>query len=115
IVGPPRPAVASVDAVVCPWVRNERSGIAGVKSTSYAENVVAERWAAERGAEPLFANTRGEVCESATSNVFLALGGRLVTPPLSSGCLAGVTRDLLVEDPDLGVEELDVPVEALAE
>jgi branched-chain amino acid aminotransferase len=112
--GPLPPWPATTDVVVVPWVRNERSALAGVKSVSYGENVVALAWARERGAgEAVFANTAGRLCEGTGSNVFLGVGDRLVTPPESSGCLAGVTRALLVE---LGVaEEEDVPVGALAE
>lgn len=93
----PRPA-ASTSVVVVPWVRNERSAVAGLKTTSYAENVVALAYARERGAsEALMANTRGELCEGAGSNVLVALDGQLMTPPLSSGALAGITRELLLE------------------
>src|SRR5205085_12288505 len=96
-----------------PWPRNERGALAGVKSISYAENVVALAWAHERGAgEALLTNTAGNLCEGTGSNVFVALNGRLVTPPLSAGCLAGVVRSVLVEG-GLAAEE-DVPAEALA-
>lgn len=89
---------ASTRAVLVPWVRNERSATTGLKTTSYAENVVALAWAVEHGAsEALLANTRGELCEGTGSNVVVLVDGVLVTPPLSSGCLAGVTRDLLLE------------------
>ena len=89
--------VSSAVATV-PWTRNERSATAGVKTTSYAENVVALAHAHENGAaEALFANTAGNLCEGTGSNVFLVLDGQVVTPPLSSGCLAGVTRALLLE------------------
>jgi branched-chain amino acid aminotransferase len=94
-VAPPPPTIA---LCVVPWTRNERSAVAGLKTTSYAENVVALAHAAARGAgEALLTNTRGELCEGTGSNVFLGLDGELVTPPLSSGCLAGITRELLLE------------------
>jgi branched-chain amino acid aminotransferase len=81
-----------------PWTRNERSAVAGAKTTSYAENVVALRSATRRGAhEALLANTVGMLCEGTGSNVVVLDGDRLVTPPLSSGCLAGITRELLLE------------------
>ena len=104
---PPTTTLATV-----PWTRNERSALAGVKSTSYGENVVALATAAQRGAsEALFANTRDELCEGTGSNVFVGLGGRLLTPPVESGCLAGVTRALLLA---LGVgEEETIPMAAL--
>lgn len=95
----PAPAPTPAAAVVLvPWTRNERGAAAGLKTTSYAENVIALRYAKERGGtEALFANTRGELCEGTSSNLFVAVGDRLVTPPLNSGCLAGVTRELLLE------------------
>lgn len=81
-----------------PWTRNENSAVAGLKTTSYAENVVALADAIRKGAdESVFANTQGDLCEGTGSNVFLELDGELVTPPLSSGCLAGITRELLLE------------------
>ena len=81
-----------------PWVRNERSSVVGLKTTSYAENVVAVSEAYRRGAdEAVLANTVGELCEGTASNVFVERDGVLVTPPLTSGCLAGITRELLLE------------------
>lgn len=99
--------------VVAPWPKNERSAIAGAKTTSYAENVVALAHATERGAsEALFCNTAGNLCEGTGSNVFLGIEGELVTPPLSAGCLAGVTRGLILEV--TGALERDVAREELA-
>ena len=99
-------------AVVVPWARNERSATAGLKTTSYADNVVALAHAkAAGGTEALFPNTAGMLCEGTGSNVFLVLDGELVTPPLSSGCLAGVTRALVLEW--TAAVERDVPVDAL--
>jgi branched-chain amino acid aminotransferase len=105
---------ATADVVVVPWTRNERAATAGLKTTSYADNVVALRYAHERGAaEAIFANTRGELCEGTGSNVFVGIGGELVTPPLDSGCLSGITRELVIEW--LGdVVERPLPVDALA-
>jgi branched-chain amino acid aminotransferase len=98
VVAGPAAAPTPVRVVRTPWVRNERSAVAGVKSTSYAENAVALAYARERDAdEALFANTVGELCEGTGTNVFVEVDGRLVTPPLSSGCLAGITRDLVLE------------------
>jgi len=99
------------EAVTVPWVRNERSAVAGLKTTSYAENVVALARAKESGAsEALFANTAGQLCEGTGSNVFVVLGGRLSTPPLSSGCLAGVTRELVCELADVAQDDLPMAV-----
>lgn len=97
LAGPaPRPSVARVVRV--PWVRNERSAVAGLKTISYAENVVALARAHETGAdEALLANTVGQLCEGTGSNVLVERDGELVTPALASGCLAGITRELLLE------------------
>ena len=104
---------ATADVVVVPWVRNEKGALAGLKTTSYGENVVALAYAKERGAsEAIFANTVGELCEGTGSNVFVGIDGRLVTPPLRSGCLAGVTRALVIEA--TGAVEEDLPIGALA-
>ncbi|MDP1819891.1 MAG: aminotransferase class IV [Acidimicrobiales bacterium] len=112
--GPLAPAAATTSACTVPWPRNERSAVAGIKSTSYAENVRALALAKAGGCtEALFPNTVGMLCEGTGSNVFVVLGGRLLTPPLSAGCLAGVTRDLVLEVTD-ALEE-DVPIEALSE
>ena len=84
--------------VTVPWVRNERAATAGLKTTSYADNVIALARAKEHGAvEAIFANTRGELCEATGSNVFVVLDGVVRTPPLDSGCLAGITRELVLE------------------
>ena len=114
VAGGPLPDWPPATAVVTvPWPRNERAALVGVKTISYGENVVALAYARERGAgEAIFANLAGNLCEGTGTNVFVAVGGRLVTPPLSSGCLAGVTRDLLLEL--LDVVEEDLPLSALA-
>ncbi|MFD7067383.1 aminotransferase class IV [Streptomyces sp. NPDC059913] len=99
-------------AITVPWTRNERGALAGLKSTSYAENVVALARAREHGAsEALFANTAGRLCEGTGSNVFVVLDGQLHTPPLASGCLAGITRELVVEW--TGAQETDLPLDVL--
>ncbi|MFN8098477.1 MAG: aminodeoxychorismate lyase [Dermatophilaceae bacterium] len=112
----PRPARTGSLAVT-PWTRNERSAVAGLKTTSYAENVVALAHAHERGAiEAVFANTRGELCECTGSNVFVVVGGEILTPPLSSGCLAGITRELAIEwcrDEGIPVVEEALPLSVL--
>ncbi|SDR91358.1 branched-chain amino acid aminotransferase [Nocardioides scoriae] len=107
------PAPATTALHLVPWPRNERGALAGVKSTSYAENVVALAEAQRHDAtEALFANLAGHVCEGTGSNIGYVVDGQVRTPTLGSGCLAGVTRGLLLEwAPD--VVEVDEPVEVL--
>ncbi|MEV4684673.1 aminotransferase class IV [Streptomyces kurssanovii] len=105
-----RPDTTSV--ITVPWTRNERGALTGLKTTSYAENVIALARAHQQGAsEALFANTVGRLCEGTGSNVFVVLDGELHTPPVSSGCLAGITRALTVEW--TGAKETDLPMDVL--
>lgn len=111
-VAPLVPSAPSAAVVTVPWPRNERGALAGLKTTSYAENVVALAYARERGGtEAICADTAGRLCEGTGSNVILAIDGRLVTPSLASGCLAGVTRSLAIEWCDIA--EGEIPFEAL--
>ena len=101
-----------------PWTRNEHGALTGLKTTSYAENAKALAVAHRHGCtEALFRNTAGHLCEGTGTNVFLVVDDVLVTPPLSSGCLAGVTRDLLLElvdvvERDVALDEIEVASEA---
>jgi branched-chain amino acid aminotransferase len=77
--------------------RHAANRFAGVKVLSWATNLALYEEARERGFdEVLLLNERGEVAECTSANVFAAFGQRVVTPPLSSGCLPGVTRELLL-------------------
>lgn len=94
-VGPVEP---SADVVSVPWTRNEHGALTGLKTTSYGENVRALAYASEQHAhEAIFANTHGELCEGTGTNVFVVHDGVVRTPPLASGCLAGITRALVLE------------------
>jgi len=107
------PWAPTTTVVTVPWTRNERSAVAGLKTVSYAENVVALAYAHERGAtEAVFADTTGRLSEGTGSNVFLVTGGRLLTPTLATGCLPGITRDLVLEVTE--AEEADVDLGVLA-
>ncbi len=117
--GPPTLVVAGdsrtlsepeASVVTVPWTRNERGAMTGVKTTSYGENVRGLAYAHDRQAtESIFLNTVGHVCEGTGSNLFWVVDGVVHTPPLSSGPLAGITRDLLLEWCD--VQETDGTLE----
>jgi branched-chain amino acid aminotransferase len=112
IVDEQKPFPATANVTVVPWPRNERGALAGVKSTSYGDNAKALAYAKARGGgEAVFGNVAGDLCEGTGSNVFIVRDGRLLTPTLASGCLAGVTRALVLEW--CGGEEADVPLSAL--
>ncbi|MEE2767933.1 MAG: aminotransferase class IV [Actinomycetota bacterium] len=98
----------AVPVQISEWTRNERSALRGLKTTSYAENVRALDAAHQRGAsEALFTNTAGMLCEGTGTNVFVVLDGLLTTPPLSAGCLAGITRELVLELVDVVERDVD--------
>lgn len=103
--------------VVVLWTRNERAATAGLKTTSYADNVIALAYAQQRGGvEAIFANTRGELCECTGSNVFVVRDGVALTPPLGDGALGGITRELVLEwcaQDDIPVREQVLPIGAL--
>jgi len=78
--------------------RHAASPLSGVKVTSWLNNVWNLYEAQQSGCdEVVLLNERGEVAECTAANIFCARGGSVVTPPLSSGCLEGVTRDVLLE------------------
>ena len=69
-----------------------------MKASNLLNNALAAREAYAKGAlEAILLNTRGEVAECAGSNVFIVRDGRLLTPPLSCGLLAGITREITLE------------------
>ena len=78
--------------------RHAASPLAGVKVTSWLNNVWNLQEAQQAGYdEVVLLNERGEVSECTAANIFCVRAGRVATPPLSSGCLEGVTRDILLE------------------
>lgn len=113
----PRPAPVTTVAVV-PWTRNERAATVGLKTTSYAENVVALAAAKSvGGTEAIFANSAGQLCEGTGSNIFVIRDGVVLTPPMESGPLAGITRALTIEwcrEEGLEVREEALPLSVLA-
>ena len=93
---PQQPDVTQI--VTVPYTRNENGALSGLKTTSYGENVVALAHARANGArEAIFGNVAGNLCEGTGSNIFIIMDGELITPPLTSGCLPGVTRALVLE------------------
>ena len=76
-----------------------------IKSNNLLNNALAMQEALRKGAvEALMRNYRGEIAECSQSNIFLVEDGRLVTPPLEAGLLAGITREFLFEvAPDAGL------------
>jgi branched-chain amino acid aminotransferase len=100
VVPPPRAAYADGIAVITVRTRRSVDGTAaaGAKVTNYLESLLAVREAKAQGAqEALIVDGRGDVLEGATSNVFVVKDGRLATPPVDAGILAGITRAHVLE------------------
>ncbi len=108
VAGPPTWVILVRDLPATTWqpvhlaivdrLRNDARALPpAVKSGNYLNNVLALAEAKRRGAtDCLMLNAAGHVTEASTANVFAVLDGELVTPPLSAGILAGVTRALLL-------------------
>jgi branched-chain amino acid aminotransferase len=78
--------------------RNAASPLAGVKVISWLDNVWNYYEAQQAGFdEVVLLNERGEVAECTAANIFCVKGGRVATPPVSAGCLQGITRSVLLE------------------
>ena len=107
----PSPAMyeQGIRAVTVPWRRE----LPDVKSVSYLSATMARRRARALGAdEALLCDAGDHVVEGASSNVFVVADGRLHTPPLGGGLLAGVTRETVLEVArglGLAVDEADLP------
>ncbi|HEU4585864.1 MAG TPA: aminotransferase class IV [Gemmatimonadaceae bacterium] len=87
-----------ISALTASTRRDERSLTAGVKTLSYTETIAALARARDEGAdEVVFLDTEGHVSEASASNIFVAIGGTLATPPLSCGVLPGITREAIME------------------
>ena len=79
-------------------VRNETSPFTYLKSLNCGENILEKRAARRRGMdEPVFINTKGQLAEGATTNLFFGKNGRLYTPPLSCGLLDGIVRKFVMQ------------------
>ncbi|MBM3763496.1 MAG: class IV aminotransferase [Acidobacteria bacterium] len=89
----------SVRLGVVPHARHAENEYAGTKMLSWSFNLCMYERAHDEGFdEVVLLNERGEVSELTSANLFAVFGNEVVTPPLNSGCLPGVTRALLLEE-----------------
>lgn len=101
-----------VKVCLIPYGRLAARQLAGTKVTSWLDNVWSLEQARHRGFdEAILLNERGEVAECTAANVFCVRNGKVETPPLSSGCLAGVSREILLEiGPAAGIPIIERPL-----
>ena len=89
----------SVRLAIKPHGRHAQNEFAGTKVLSWAQNLTWYEEAHQRGFdEVILLNERGEVAACTSANLFIDRGNDVLTPPLDSGCLPGVTRALLLEE-----------------
>jgi branched-chain amino acid aminotransferase len=90
---------AGVKLAYQPNGRHAASPFAGAKILSWAMNLTWYEEAHDRGFdEVILLNERGEVSECTSANIFAAAGGEVWTPPIDSGCLPGITREVILEE-----------------
>jgi branched-chain amino acid aminotransferase len=88
-----------VKLALIPQARHAASPFAGTKILSWAMNLTWVEDARAKGFdEAVLLNERGEVSECTSANIFIARGNRVWTPPLRSGCLPGVTREVILSE-----------------
>jgi 4-amino-4-deoxychorismate lyase len=95
---PQKLAPTGMSLAVSPFRTNTFSPLTGIKSLNYLEHVLAWEEAQSRDFdEAVVLNERGEIVSATTANLFWAKNGTLHTPTLSTGTLAGITRECVIE------------------
>jgi branched-chain amino acid aminotransferase len=106
-ISPLPKAPSSISLCTVQWTRNERSPLAGIKSTSWGENATILRFATTNGFDnAILCDSTGRLSECTTSNVFLVIGEQIVTPSLDSGCLPGIIREVLIDKQVVSEQDL---------
>lgn len=99
---------------VSPYFINTTSPLAGIKSCNYLEPLMAYDEARARGFdEAIRINERGEAASGCLANIFWSKDGCLFSPSLKTGCLAGMTREYVIEN--LDCEEVEAGIDAIRE
>ena len=98
LTGDPRELSADLRLTFSTYSINSASPLAGIKSGNYLEPLLAREEAKKNGFdEAVRVNERNEITSACMANLFWLKDGRLFTPDLESGCLAGTTREFVLE------------------
>jgi len=98
---------------VSPFPINSKSPLANVKSCNYTENLLALEEARKRGFDEVVRlNEKDEIVSASMANIFWVKDGEIFTPSLETGCLAGTTREFLMEN--FPISETNLKFDALA-
>ena len=113
VIAGPRKIPDDFKLAVSPHRLNTTSPLAGVKSCNYLEHLMAHDEASNRGFnEAIRLNERGEIASACMANVFWLKCEKLYTPSLKTGCLAGTTREFVLEN--FECEEVEIGIDVLA-
>ncbi len=97
-------------------LRNEKSIFTFHKTLNYGDNILENRKSRDLGFdEPLFLNSKNQITEGATSNIFFVKNNKIYTPIVSSGLLNGIMRQYIISKIDLEIEEKEISLEDLRE
>ncbi|HEY2964545.1 MAG TPA: aminotransferase class IV [Pyrinomonadaceae bacterium] len=95
---PPKAPSNGFSLAVSPFRTNTFSPLTGIKTLNYLSNVLAWEEAQSRDFdEAVVLNERGEICSATTANLFWVKDGTIHTPNLSTGAIAGVTRECVID------------------
>jgi branched-subunit amino acid aminotransferase/4-amino-4-deoxychorismate lyase len=98
---PQKPLPTGLSLAVSPYRTNTFSPLSGIKSLNYLDHVLSWEEAQSRDFdEAVVLNERGEIVSATTANLFWAKNGTLHTPNLSTGALAGITRECVIDIAD---------------
>jgi len=88
-----------------------------LKSNNYMPYMMAALYAKDNQLNDcLLLNSKEEICDSTIANVFIKIEKRIITPPLTSGCVAGVMRRYIIEDlilPGFNIVEAPISINDL--
>jgi branched-subunit amino acid aminotransferase/4-amino-4-deoxychorismate lyase len=114
ITGEARPVPEPLRLTISPYSVNANSPLAGIKSCNYLENILAKQEASARGFhEAVRLNERAQITSACMANLFWLKDGTLFTPSLSTGCLPGTTREVVLDN--LDYREGDFEISDLAD
>jgi branched-subunit amino acid aminotransferase/4-amino-4-deoxychorismate lyase len=107
-----RPLPEELNLTVSPYRVNSTSPLVNIKSCNYLENILAFEEARKRGfAEAIRLNEKGEIVSATMANIFWLENDEIFTPGLKTGCLAGTTREFILEK--FRVAEVETSIETL--
>ena len=89
--------------------RNENSIFTFHKTLNYGDNILEKRKSKKSGYdEPIFLNSKNQITEGATSNIFVVVEDKIYTPKLSYGLLNGIVRQYIISNYDVIEKEIDI-------